>query len=92
MALTVVSIDEIDNETISLSLFPNPTDAMLNFVLDKQLDSELQINIVNVEGKILKTQSINASTSVDVSDLANGLYFVQFDYKNKSSTLKFVKN
>jgi len=92
MALTVVSIDEIDNETISLSLFPNPTDAMLNFVLDKQLDSELHINIVNVEGKILKTQSINTSTSVDVSDLANGLYFVQFDYKNKSSTLKFVKN
>ena len=92
MALTVVSIDKIDNETISLSLFPNPTDAMLNFVLDKQLDSELQINIVNVEGKILKTQSINTSTSVDVSDLANGLYFVQFDYKNKSSTLKFVKN
>ncbi len=92
MALSVVSIDNIDNESISLSLFPNPTDAILNFMLDKRLESELLINIVNMEGKILKTQSIITSSTVDVSDLARGLYFVRFNYKNKSRTLRFVKN
>ena len=91
MALSTVSIDHIDSETISLSVFPNPTNAILNFMLDKQLESELLINIVNVEGKIMKMKTITNSTSVDVSDLANGLYFVRFNYKDKSRTLRFVK-
>jgi len=64
---------------------PNPTSNILNIEVKEQT----QITIVNVLGEVLKTQTINGLSAVDVSKLTNGIYFVQ-DLKS-GKAIKFIK-
>ncbi|APY08230.1 hypothetical protein BWZ20_07910 [Winogradskyella sp. J14-2] len=71
-----------------IKLYPNPTKSDL-FLSFNNLNIEETFEIYNILGKRLKV--INANTQgtlkIDVSSLASGLYII----KNKSSSIKFIK-
>jgi hypothetical protein len=59
------------------SIYPNPTTSVQNVV------------ILNSNGQKVKEQ--NEASSIDVSELSNGLYFVQVTTNKGISTQKFIK-
>jgi hypothetical protein len=80
------------NETENVSstfIYPNPSTDKITLNTTVAVD----IRIYNYTGQVVKS-IINNSGQVDVSNLNNGIYFLQVSIKNSStsSIYKFVKN
>ena len=85
--LVTTGISDI-GEMTDILVYPNPATDVL--YIDGTQNSEIEI--LNIEGQILRLLIINNNhTILDISDLAEGLYFVKV--KNETGTLvkKFVK-
>jgi len=70
---------------INFTIYPNPTQDVLN--IESQLPIET-LKIYNLQGQLIKEDS---NSSVDVSQLTTGLYFIQLSVDGKTSTKKFIK-
>ena len=72
---------------LSLEIFPNPTYDKLNLSNIKNLSL---VEITDQIGK--KIKSIRTpKQSIDVSDLENGVYFIELIYKNQKIIRRFIK-
>lgn len=73
-----LGIDTITSEenNINFTMFPNPSNAFINFKIDSDNNSSLKIDILTMDGKKVKTILLpNHSTQhVDISNLSNGVY------------------
>jgi len=78
-------LSHLNNEDAQINIYPNPTSSILNIEVKKQT----QITIVNILGEVMKTETINGLSTIDVSALNAGLYFVR-DLKSGKAT-KFIK-
>lgn len=90
-ARNTVSLQETPEETITFTLFPNPTHGALTIKLDKPLTQTITIDILNLEGKTMKSYLLSNSTTIDVSELTKGIYFFRINDREQIKTLKFVK-
>ncbi len=72
-------------------LYPNPTDGMLNLTISLTQSSPVLIQVMNLLGETVATKTIDntigGSYSMNLSDLSQGIYFVQI----KTSTETIVK-
>jgi len=74
-----------NNSALDFIMFPNPTKDLLNFSKKEQIDS---FKIFNSQGVLLIESS---NSSINVSNLKTGIYFVQVYLRNEYITKKFVK-
>ncbi len=73
-----VQIDEVDEEVISLSLFPNPASIYINFRLngDLKADAKYIVEIFDMDGKPVFSQEFDQSEiELEISTLPSGQYF-----------------
>ncbi len=78
-----------ENELIQI--FPNPASTILNIETSLS-DINLQIN--TLDGKaVFEPMGLNSmQKTIDVSNLAKGIYFVRFNTKNQTITKKLIVN
>lgn len=82
---TVSAPTEIATE---MSIYPNPTTGMLNVASNDEIDS---IEIINSVGTtVISTNIAGSSSSVDMSNLPNGMYFVRVSTDNGIEVVKVV--
>lgn len=75
------------SEKINITVFPNPTTQYINIESDKKSD----LTIYDASNKIVKVEKVEKQDQVDLSDLAPGIYFMQFYRKNsKLKTIKII--
>jgi hypothetical protein len=75
---------------LSFSIFPNPTDNVLNVYIPGNTGT--QISVINVIGEtVLTLDGDDEQTAIDVGSLPAGLYFITLARNGSSSTQKFVK-
>lgn len=76
-----------------LKIYPNPVADFLHVDVNTTLNSEPTLSILSVEGKILKSQVLNNSSTnlIDLSQLSKGLYFCRYNNGSTFETLKIVK-
>lgn len=89
----LVGIDEYDKTDSSwLNIYPNPSRGDLNVQIDRNHSSGAgNIMIFNSSGKLVVSKRIEHSlTSIDVSDLANGLYVAKFISNSSSAVKRFI--
>ena len=72
-----------------ISLYPNPTSAMINFSLNNMEGTP--VRIIDVNGRTVLKTSISSDNSINIETLTNGVYFVQLQIENKDLSYKFVK-
>ncbi len=77
-----------ENVLSDISLYPNPANSTLNIVGIENCN----IDIYDIYGKLVKNFSETSNLTIDISDLSNGLYFVNIKNDNGIKTLKFIKN
>ncbi|WCO00425.1 T9SS type A sorting domain-containing protein [Psychroserpens ponticola] len=85
-----LSISEFENDMFKV--FPNPTDSKLTI---QSKDGMSEINIVDINGRLLKTfQNLDSSTDVvvDVGSLSSGIYFLKIQVNSKKQVVRFIKN
>ncbi len=78
---------EENNQTIGL--YPNPAREQVSFMLE----SDAQVSIFDMTGrKVSETECKAGQTQLDVNELVNGVYFVNFRFVDGTSAVsKFVK-
>ena len=73
-----------------IQLYPNPVTT--NLTIEVTFSGLLNFNIFDVSGKlVLRTQSNTNITSLNLKDLAKGVYFLNVISVNKRGTYKIVK-
>lgn len=74
-----------------IKLYPNPSKSQLYIILPSEFNyADYKIN--NIEGKLLKTGNLNdVNSSINVSELQSGIYFICISKDNYFQTLKFIK-
>ncbi|MBK5212200.1 MAG: T9SS type A sorting domain-containing protein [Flavobacteriaceae bacterium] len=86
-----LSVSEIENS--KFSIHPNPVKNEL-FLNSNKKSEKLKIKIYNVEGKLLSNQTVELEmqTSINVSQLKSGSYFLSIENENGNRAInKFLK-
>ncbi len=79
-----------------LNVYPNPSKDIINLSILSKSDEEVNINILNIEGKMIKSYKKtifkgNQNLSFDVANLPSGNYFVKIENDKVHLIDKFVK-
>lgn len=85
-----VGVNKINNSN-RLTIYPNPTHSNL-FIRKPNYKTVRSISIFNTKGKLVFSQNNLNTTSIDVSNLKKGFYFIKVEFTDSSvSTGKIVK-
>lgn len=88
----IVGLTDFKN-SISVNVYPNPTHDKLNILFNKNTIENITISILDVLGnEIYKTKSFNQVIQIDVSQYADGIYFLSIydDQKQNFYNTKIV--
>ena len=77
------------NKKSMLSIYPNPTNSLLNIDSSSNLNFE-KVVITDVLGKIILKKNQNTN-QIDVSDFASGIYILEAFFGEKKYQQKFIK-
>jgi PKD repeat protein len=88
----IVGLDE-QQAIDRITLFPNPTDGDVTVRFDAANAQEVNMQVVDVTGKVINTSSVNANTGTNMvvlgtDNFAPGMYFLKMDGSNNS--LQFI--
>ncbi|HLW39386.1 MAG TPA: T9SS type A sorting domain-containing protein, partial [Brumimicrobium sp.] len=95
---TVLFIDVQDCDYLSIeeellaniSLYPNPTNGLLN--IEGLTDGNYELSIVDVNGRIVKAaNTYTTNTSLDMTDIQNGVYLVRIKKNDAERVIRIVK-
>lgn len=80
----ILSTKSIEGDNFT-SIYPNPTNSVLNIAAK----TNTNIKIVSVLGTVVSTQQLHTgNNTIDVSNLVNGIYFIQ---DANGGAVKFIK-
>ncbi len=92
-------VNNIENETSSLQVFPNPSSGnnILNVLLKNAKTGSNMIQVFDVTGKMVKqipiyVSSTNEHLLIDLGDLSKGIYTIQMNVGSKEIQSKIVLN
>ena len=86
-----LGIDDFKNISSSIKLYPNPVHDNLNVKLLQADGAKISYSVVNLSGQKIFSGSIDKE-NVDVSQLANGMYFLQVTTSDgRKGTKSFIK-
>jgi hypothetical protein len=88
----------IQNDSeVEVTLFPNPVVNEANLKVSLEKETALQLSVIAVDGRLIKTQSVNANAglnnlNMNLSDINAGVYMmVLSDDSKKIASKSFVK-
>jgi hypothetical protein len=88
------AVIEIDNKTVTIEAYPNPTVDQLIVTVsgDELVTRNAILEISDINGRVIKSVSCgNGSNTLDVSELASGIYNVSWKQQKTVSTFKIIK-
>ena len=95
ITISRVSVQDLP-EGLSFSISPNPTHDIVkvNLSFYRSFGTNDKLTLVDVLGKLVfESNTVGSSNNLNVSNLADGIYFVRLTLGNKTYTLgKVVKN
>ena len=88
MSQTPVGITENLKES-NILIYPNPSNSFID--IETTL-TDYSLSLFDIMGKlILKNEAIQNKTRIDVSNLSNGIYFLQLATEDNIISKKFIK-
>lgn len=85
--------ETIINSTKSTIIYPNPIKDIFNISLGSTDIRKVSISIYNSLGKQIKDiKAQSQSTSINISNLSKGIYFIKVSAGQKMTTYKIIKN
>ena len=87
-------LNVIANDAAKLNIHPNPTNDVINISIDN-ISTDVQVNIYNSIGQAVYTLKETAdngfSTTLNLSDFADGIYILQIRSDETVWTKKIIK-
>ncbi len=94
---STVSLEELTNSVEELFLYPNPTQDVLNVKFSSDIQSTINIKIIDEKGSVVMEKNPNTSDfqelvlSLNISDLSSGSYCILVKTDKGFSNSYFVK-
>ena len=90
---TALAVDNFSNNP-QVTIYPNPTNGVFNIDMKNEVKN---IKVINILGKIIYNENISASAigttkSINLTDYANGIYFVNVSNAFGTSNYKLILN
>ena len=89
-------VSENTNNQLAVSIYPNPSTGILQWAVGNgQLTSTATLSIYNVVGEkiyVKDGKQLNNTTTIDLSDQPNGIYFMQLKTETSTITKKIIIN
>lgn len=75
-------------------LFPNPATSFITVASEQFVDTRLTISVFDVHGRIIQIQQNdrNVNQVIDLSQLSNGVYYLQINNVEENLTQPFIVN
>jgi len=88
------TINDIDESSIGITVFPNPANDQVNVEMTTLTQNSVRVELLNMLGQVLNTATVdNNKASFSVSNLPAGFYMIDcYQDGIKIGTAKFVKN
>lgn len=89
---TISSVGNEDVSSLFYSFYPNPSDGNSFIHFSKDLDEEMMIRIVDIQGRIIAERNVPANTSLYKLNerLDSGCYFINFENQGNKSVIKWI--
>jgi hypothetical protein len=85
-----LGVNNISGSTSKVAVYPNPNNGV--FTISLEGSAVKTIEVVDITGRrVLTTSSSTDLTDVNISELANGVYYVKVKSDNVSEVIKVVK-
>ncbi len=91
---TPTAIQNVNREVVSISVYPNPANTIVNVAISATSQSNIQVEVSNIMGqKVDAIWATDNKATIDVAALPTGTYLIVC-YRNgiKIATSRFVKN
>ncbi|MBC7495261.1 MAG: T9SS type A sorting domain-containing protein [Flavobacterium sp.] len=83
-------LSTVNFEILGIKMYPNPTNGILTLELNNF--EETFVTILNINGQVIKNFNVNSKlTTLNVSNLSAGMYFMQITTPRGSGVQKFIK-
>jgi hypothetical protein len=92
--LRTVIVEENIEAPVKVTVYPNPASDYLNISFAEPLDAEVNLMLIDAQGKLFKTQLIEATASevqLNFQDLPSGVYLLKLTKGKFSNIYKVVK-
>lgn len=94
---STLNVDVIESKTnnYNISLYPNPTQDILNLEFESSTTSNLKVEIISIDGKKVKSTRLSnfESKQINISNLSQGVYITNFYSGNVLiASKRLVKN
>jgi PKD repeat protein len=87
----------IENSLLNIlntTIYPNPIENIVNIDFDQQLNQNTFVELTDITGRVHKKLELatgSSRTTIDVSGLANGIYFLSIRFNDKVYYYKIIK-
>ena len=90
---TLIGVND-HSGSVNIKVFPNPTSELVHVEYEVATSGNFDIRIVSIDGKVVYSENLGSTslinTSIDVSELPAGTYFVQLRNENQTNIQKFT--
>lgn len=83
------STSSIDVQEAPITLFPNPANEVITI---RGYESEFNYSIFDINGKKVQTSKLVGNSTISISDLSPGLYFINLQNDKQTTIKKIIKN
>jgi hypothetical protein len=85
---------DLQKAKFNFAVHPNPSSGLLNIVWDKKTELKNNIQILAIDGKVVKEYCLLNNNFFDVSNLNDGIYYLKVFLKDNTGFLiaKFILN
>ncbi|MBI9067297.1 MAG: lamin tail domain-containing protein [Salinivirgaceae bacterium] len=88
--VTLISVGIEDNAGLISSMYPNPTNGIVNVVLNENV-SNAMLTITSITGQVIETRKISEmEETIDLSNQEAGVYFIRIVSNNQSYLGKVI--
>ena len=91
VTVTTLKVEGIVENTIAFSIYPNPVNDKINIETEVEVEEVVVYTITGVVVGQQTTVNGQQTSSIDVSNLNSGIYFVKVVTENREVVKRFVK-
>ncbi len=90
-----VCTDVAERKESIISLYPNPSNGMFNIIFNQEVNTVSDLKIIDMHGRIVHTMNdINVESgnqfTIDISSLAEGIYYLYLNNENNNYHKKII--
>lgn len=92
--LVITKVEELIEETVSVTVYPNPASDYVRIEFEQEIDSEIRISLIDFRGKVIRADLIAAGTLIhelNMQTLSSGIYYIRLQKGKFVNVYRVVK-